>query len=124
MYKLTLGTTILRLTDNASIPADEHNADYQGYLAWIALGNTPEPADPPPAPDIVEMARTGARQWFTDNPATMQLFTLAIPDLETEINTLVDALFPAATAGNRAKTKKFWMALAVSIRFLVKQALN
>ena len=51
MYKLqpksSLGEskTIQRLSDNAYIPMDEANTDYQAYLKWVAEGNTPLPAD-------------------------------------------------------------------------------
>lgn len=55
MYKLLPGgpgtepaNAILRTTDNAVVPMDQKNRDYQEYLEWVAQGNTPEPADEAP----------------------------------------------------------------------------
>jgi hypothetical protein len=36
---------IKRLADNAFIPFDPANTDYQQYLKWLEEGNTPLPAE-------------------------------------------------------------------------------
>ena len=51
MYKLSKHITtgqvnfIIRLSDNAYIPFDDANTDYQAYLKWLDEGNTPLPAE-------------------------------------------------------------------------------
>jgi len=38
-------TTVIRLSDNALIPMNNNNKDYQEVLKWVADGNTIEEAD-------------------------------------------------------------------------------
>lgn len=63
MYKLLKDqftgqvATVFCLTDNAFIPFDPVNTDYQVYLRWLEEGNTPLPADveaTPPQQDTTE----------------------------------------------------------------------
>jgi hypothetical protein len=44
MYKL-IENGVIRLSDNAGIPADINNRDYRAYLEWKSMGNVPQPAD-------------------------------------------------------------------------------
>jgi hypothetical protein len=51
MYKLIKSVVtnqveiVLNIEDNAFIPFDPANTDYQQYLTWLAEGNTPLPAE-------------------------------------------------------------------------------
>ena len=55
MYKLIAATypngmvihqdAVLRIEDNAIVPFDPANYDYQQYLEWVAEGNTAEEWD-------------------------------------------------------------------------------
>jgi hypothetical protein len=60
-YQLTPYGDILRLADNAFIPPDPANTDYQEFLAWQAEGNAPEPApEPEPAPVLTTEQKLAA----------------------------------------------------------------
>jgi len=48
IYKLShFSGQIIQIAEDVTsfIPFDPANTDYQAYLAWLAEGNTPEPAD-------------------------------------------------------------------------------
>ena len=51
MYKLinapfsNIANAVIRLNDNAFIPFDPDNVDYQQYLKFLEDGGTPLPAD-------------------------------------------------------------------------------
>lgn len=53
MYKKVMNTItgqvfenqVQRLSDNACIPFDQDNTDYQAFLLWCEQGNEPLPAD-------------------------------------------------------------------------------
>lgn len=47
MNGVVLNNTVVRVADNAFIPFDPANTDFQEYQKWIALGNQPLLADEP-----------------------------------------------------------------------------
>ena len=53
MYQLTTGTSIKRLSNGAFIPPDPANRDFALFTAWLAAGNTPEPAPVPTPPPVL-----------------------------------------------------------------------
>ena len=40
-----IANVILRVADNACIPFDDANTDFQEYKRWLDAGGTPLPAD-------------------------------------------------------------------------------
>jgi hypothetical protein len=47
-YRLTASDDrVVRTADNALIPNDPNNADWQTYQLWLAAGGVPDPYVPP-----------------------------------------------------------------------------
>jgi hypothetical protein len=81
MYKITnIG---VRRADGAEIPSDPGNRDWQDYLKWLALGNTPQPADPAPVVvdrNAVLRAKLNDLQLRTQSPTALTELIFALKE--------------------------------------------
>jgi hypothetical protein len=88
MYTLTQDeNVILRDEDQAHIPTDPDNRDYQEFLAWCDEGNEPAPYIPPPVQPMVPPPsdKEMAEEIFADHEQR-------ISDLEGQVERLTKAM--------------------------------
>jgi hypothetical protein len=74
-YSLLANSTAILRSDEAYIPADPANSDYQQYLAWVAAGNTPTAAPVAPPPSVIPVAAFWARFTPLEQQAIMTAAT-------------------------------------------------
>jgi hypothetical protein len=74
---------VTRTADNATIPPDPANRDWQMYLQWCDAGNVADPAPPPPDPPP---------------PAPVELPADPVADMDAATKGYVDAEVSAVTA--------------------------
>jgi hypothetical protein len=63
-YKLQSSGGVQRLADGVFIPPDPANSDWQAYQDWLAVGNTPEPIDPPTLAEARDSKRAEVDTWY------------------------------------------------------------
>lgn len=109
MYKLATGGVIK--IGGGFIPESETNADWREYQAWLALGNTPLPADIPDTVREAEIEGAGptARAFFAANPAAVAFIRLTPAEQAAQIDLMTLAQL-------RTVVKYLTVAVAVLIK--------
>jgi hypothetical protein len=74
---------VLRYVDNATVPPDPANRDWQTYLQYVADGGTTDPAPAPPEPPP---------------PAPFELAADPVADMDAATKGYVDAEVAAVTS--------------------------
>lgn len=111
MYKRINAKLVLRVADNAVIPDDPRNADYQEFEKWVAAGNTPPPVGPPVKPpnQVKLEADTAAAKQYAKLQALANMSPAEVTAwIEANVKTLTDAKDTLAT-------------LAVAVSILARQ---
>jgi hypothetical protein len=106
---------VIDTENNWKVPADELNRHYQEYLAWIAAGNEPDPADQPTAEQLareaeVKQAPLTARQFFAANPAAVNFVRLTPEEQAAQLDGMT-----------LAQTKTVIKYLVVAVSALIKE---
>lgn len=79
-------------------------SDFDGYetqIASIVAAHTPVIVSGESA------AQVGVKAWYMAHPNAALLFNLPIADLDTEIDSMADALFPPASGVSNANKNRF-----------------
>ena len=107
---------VKRIDDGACIPPTIDNIDWLEYQKWLALGNTPEPADPDPVPDPRVVTDEEEREAAKVDSAVLAL----INQTRAEWTTWAQTNFPTLTTAERTRMGTICWLLAVAIRRQVR----
>lgn len=83
MYRIRSDKYVVRLSDEAVIPADPMNSDYLEYQAWLAEGNEPLPVEPSP-PQPQRMSSLTFLELFAEDEL-VAIATAAMQDVQAKL---------------------------------------